>query len=117
VATHTDLMNREAVFQELQMKFKNQNTIVDNLEKNRVDLQTQIENFLKKQTELMSSNERMNRELHTQKKLNEQIEGQYRSQVNELRKGLDMADERHMGKLAMHMMEFEEYRTHATLLV
>ena len=28
-----------------------------------------------------------------------------------------MADERAWGKLNMHMMEFEEYRTHATLLV
>ena len=38
VATHTDLMNKEASFQELQMKFKNQTTITDNLEKNREEL-------------------------------------------------------------------------------
>jgi len=71
IATHTDLMNREANFQEIQLKFKNQSTVVDNLEKNRDDLQNQVEAFLAKQTELISENEQMKRELNTQERLNE----------------------------------------------
>jgi hypothetical protein len=64
-------MNREANFQEIQLKFKNQSTVVDNLEKNRDDLQNQVEAFLAKQTELISENEQMKRELNTQERLNE----------------------------------------------
>ena len=62
-------MNKEAAHQELQMKYKNQGTIVENLDKKTNDMQRQIEIKMRKETELISANERLKRELHTSEKL------------------------------------------------
>jgi hypothetical protein len=69
IATHTDLMNKEASHQELQMQYKNMQTKVDNMERKGVDMQRQIEIKMRKETELISANERLKRELHTSEKL------------------------------------------------
>lgn len=69
VKTHTDLMSKEAVFQEMSMNYKNLQTIVNNLEKNKEDQAVKMARILRQQTECLSENERFKRELLTQEKL------------------------------------------------
>ena len=110
-------MSKEAVFQEMSMNYKNLQTIVNNLEKNKEDQAVKMARILRQQTECLSENERFKRELLTQEKLLQQVEQQYKKRVQDLQHELEMAEVRAEEKRAMVCMAFEDLRTRTALLV
>ena len=79
-------------------------------------MQRQIEVKMRKETELISANERLKRELHTSEKLQIQIEDQYKEQCVALRLEILTSAQKAMEVLSNQEMRTEDLHQRAHLL-
>ena len=69
IKTHTDFMKLRAEMQEMTLKFENQRTTAESLEGIKQSLQRSHNEIQKQQTEILTENEQLKRQVFTKEKL------------------------------------------------